>query len=133
MKKTLIVLALCFSPCAAIAQVQLKISASDLAAQRAAILKAVDTKEYSELTAKDREELVGLLQSLDGAAVSSADAPGTEQRVNEILARAFADSKLYCRQVKEMGSNMSKRSCMTMGAKRRAAESRDATQAIRAY
>lgn len=133
MKKTLIALALCCAPHIAAAQVQLKLAGNDLPGQRAAILSAIDTKEYTELSAKDREELVGLLQSVDGASVSSDGALATERRVNEILGRAFADSKLYCRQVKEVGSNMSKRSCMTMGAKRRAAESREAAQSIKVY
>lgn len=133
MKKTLIALALCSASQIAAAQVQLKLVGNDLPGQRAAILKAIDTKEYSELSAKDREELLGLLQSVDGASVVSDGASNVEQRVNEILGRAFADSKLYCRQIKEVGSNMSKRSCMTMGAKRRAAESRDAVQPIKVY
>lgn|SRR5574343_375121 len=133
MKKTLIALALCAAPHFAAAQVQLKLDAGDLPVQRNAILKAIDTKEYSELSSKEREELLGLLQSVDGAAAASGAPADAERRVNEILSRAYTDSKLYCRQIKEVGSNMSKRSCMTMGAKRRAAESREAAQSIKVY
>ena len=107
---------------AADAPVQLDISKGDLASQRVAITKAINGNDYSEFGAAERTELSKLLDAIEQNPSASAQNLGNQVRANELLSTAFADSKLVCRQVKEIGSNMAKRSCMTVAAKRRAAE-----------
>jgi hypothetical protein len=107
---------------AADAPVQLDISKGDLASQRVAITKAINGDDYSEFGAAERTELSKLLDAIEQNPSASAQNLTNQVRANELLSTAFADSKLVCRQVKEIGSNMAKRSCMTVAAKRRAAE-----------
>ena len=107
---------------AADAPVQLDISKGDLASQRVAITKAVNGNDYSEFGAAERTELSKLLDAIEQNPSASAQNLTNQVRANELLSTAFADSKLVCRQVKEIGSNMAKRSCMTVAAKRRAVE-----------
>lgn len=107
---------------AADAPVQLDISKGDLASQRVAITKAINGNDYSEFGAAERTELSKLLDAIEQNPSASAQNLTNQVRANELLSTAFADSKLVCRQVKEIGSNMAKRSCMTVAAKRRAAE-----------
>lgn len=107
---------------AADAPVQLDISKGDLASQRVAITKAINGDDYSEFGAAERTELSKLLDAIEQNPSASAQNLTNQARANELLSTAFADSKLVCRQVKEIGSNMAKRSCMTVAAKRRAAE-----------
>jgi hypothetical protein len=102
--------------------VQLDIAKGDITAQRNTIDKAIVSEEYVEFVPAERAELATLLIEI-GENPSAADQNLLKQkRANEILAKAFADSRMICRQVKEVGSNMSKRSCMTVAAKRRASE-----------
>ena len=102
--------------------VQLDIAKGDIPAQRNTIDKAIVSEEYVEFVPAERAELATLLIEI-GENPSAADQNLLKQkRANEILAKAFADSRMICRQVKEVGSNMSKRSCMTVAAKRRASE-----------
>ena len=107
---------------AADAPVRLDISKGDLASQRVAITKAINGNDYSEFGAAERTELSKLLDAIEQNPSASAQNLTNQVRANELLSTAFADSKLVCRQVKEIGSNMAKRSCMTVAAKRRAAE-----------
>ena len=107
---------------AADAPVQLDISKGDLASQRVAITKAINGNDYSEFGAAERTELSKLLDAIEQNPSASAQNLTNQGLANELLSTAFADSKLVCRQVKEIGSNMAKRSCMTVAAKRRAAE-----------
>jgi hypothetical protein len=104
------------------APVQLDISKGDITTQRAAIARAVSGNEYSEFGAAERTELSALLDTIEQNPTASEQNLASQKRVNAILATAYSDSKQICRQVKEIGSNMSKRTCMTVAAKRRAAE-----------
>lgn len=104
------------------APVQLDVSKGDIAGQRAAIMKTISGNEYSELADGDRNELVRQLDAIEQDPSAVERNLASQKRANQILATGYADSKLICRQVKEIGSNMSKRSCMTVAAKRRAAE-----------
>jgi hypothetical protein len=107
---------------AADAPVQLDLSKGDLASQRVAITKAINGNDYSEFGSDERTELSKLLDSIEQNPTASEQNLASQKRANAILSTAYSDSKQICRQVKEIGSNMSKRSCMTMAAKRRAAE-----------
>jgi hypothetical protein len=104
------------------APVQLDISKGDIAGQRAGIMKAISGSEYSELADANRLELYRQLDAIEQNPSAAERNLASQKRANDILATGYADSRQICRQVKEIGSNMSKRSCMTMAAKRRAAE-----------
>ena len=104
------------------APVSLDITKGNLTAQRADIMKAIGGNEYSELTDADRRELYKLLDAIEQNPSAAEQNLANQKRANDILAAGHADSRMICRQVKEIGSNMSKRSCMTVAAKRRAAE-----------
>ncbi len=104
------------------APVQLDISKGDITGQRAAIMKAISGSEYSELADANRLEIYSQLDAIEQNPTAAERNLASQKRANDILATGYADSRLICRQVKEIGSNMSKRSCMTVAAKRRAAE-----------
>ena len=85
-------------------------------------MKAISGSEYSELADANRLELYRQLDAIEQNPSAAERNLASQKRANDILATGYADSRLICRQVKEIGSNMSKRSCMTVAAKRRAAE-----------
>lgn len=109
---------------------------SSFTAQRDAIFKALDDgKTYSEITADDAQVVrssLARITSLLGSSTASVDKLphhtrvqvfNEQERINTLLLRAHADSRMVCRREKATGSNMSTNVCMTVGDRRRATES----------
>ena len=108
---------------------------SSFAAQRDAIFKALDDGEtYSEIAADDAQVVrssLARITSLLGSSTASVDKLphhtrvqvfNEQERINTLLLRAHADSRMVCRREKATGSNMSTNVCMTVGERRRAAD-----------
>ena len=102
--------------------VQLDIAKGDITAQRNTIDKAIVSDDYVEFVPAERAELTTILLEIGENPTATDQNLLKQKRANEILVKAHTDSRMICRQVKEVGSNMSKRSCMTVAAKRRASE-----------
>ncbi len=103
-------------------------------AQREAIIKALgDGETYSEIAAEDmqivKESLNRISSLLDGAQ-SVDQLPETtkvrvfndQERINTLLSRAHADSRVVCKREKPTGSNRPTNTCMTVAERRRARE-----------
>ncbi|MEL1266124.1 hypothetical protein [Pseudoxanthomonas putridarboris] len=103
-------------------------------AQREAILKALgDGETYSEIAAEDlqivKESLDRISSLLDGAQSVGQLPEGTkvrvfneQERINTLLGRAHADSRVVCKREKPTGSNRPANTCMTVAERRRARE-----------
>jgi hypothetical protein len=102
--------------------IQFSLSAGNLSQQRLNINQKLQQPEYSELTQQNRIELNNLLDFSVSEELTSNQAVVRQDKINNILRQAFAESKLICVFEKELGSNMKKKQCQTMAAKRRAFE-----------
>jgi len=105
--------------------IQLSLASGNVSMQRQQIEAKLGQVEYTELTKENRTALNEQFASLVGESVPSDAAKAAEIRINSILKQTFADSKLVCTYEKPLGSNMKKRNCMTVAARKR---SYDATQ-----
>ncbi len=99
--------------------IQLSVAAGNIPQQRLDINQKLTQQEYAELKAADRAVLNQELDSLESNALAGDDAVAAQNKVNGILAQAFADSKLVCTYEQALGSNMKKRQCMTVAAKKK--------------
>lgn len=99
--------------------VQLSVAAGNIPQQRQQIETKLGQVEYSELTKESRVELNAQFAALDALPAGSQDALSAETRINAILKKAFADSKLVCTFETPLGSNRKQRTCMTVAAKTR--------------
>ena len=87
----------------------------DVAAQRKVIEAKLAQPEYVELSKEGRAELDRHFATLESS-------PGDAQAVagvNVVLKKAFSDSRLTCTFEQALGSNMKKRQCMTVAARKR--------------
>lgn len=91
----------------------------DVSSQVTVARGKIDQIEYNELTAADRQILLANLDLLQNPVITKQQSSEAQASANRIFAKAFADSKLTCTFEKPMGSNMKKRTCMTMAAKKR--------------
>ena len=105
--------------------IQLSLASGNDSMQRQQIEAKLGQLEYTELTKENRAALNEKFALLDGASVPSDAAKAAETRINSILKQTFAEIKAVCTYDKPLGSNMKKRSCMTVAARKR---SYDATQ-----
>jgi hypothetical protein len=105
--------------------IQLSVAAGNVPAQRQQIEAKLTQVEYSELSKDNRVALSEQFALLESSAAAGPGAKAAEDRINGILQQTFADSKLVCSYEKALGSNMKKRNCMTVAARKR---SYDATQ-----
>lgn len=103
---------------------------AELAEQRARIEAALRTEAYSEFKRTDRTALAERLDALEGALPEQgalAELPaenqawvGSEQeKLNALLDRAYADSRVTCVREEQIGSSMRKRVCATAAQRRR--------------
>ncbi|MEN1940038.1 hypothetical protein WCE41_00865 [Luteimonas sp. MJ246] len=104
-------------------------------AQRDAIIAALrDGETYSDISDEDArvvQESLLHIASLLGDAQTVKQLPDAtrvrvfneQERINTLLGRAHADSRMVCRREKATGSNMSTNVCMTVGDRRRATDS----------
>ena len=100
--------------------IQLSIAAGNISQQRLEINQKLSLSTYAELSQENRVELNQLLDSLLDDSLLGNVAIIKQDKVNNILKQSFADSKLSCKLVAEIGSNMKKKVCQTVAAKRRA-------------
>ena len=100
--------------------IQLSIAAGNVFQQRLEINQKLSLPKYSELSQDNRVELNQLLDSLVANPLLGNEAIIKQDKVNNILKKSFADSKLICKLEAEIGSNMKKKVCQTAAAKRRA-------------
>ena len=100
--------------------IQLSIAAGNVSQQRLEINQKLSLSAYAELSQENRVELNQLLDSLLDDSLLGNVAIIKQDKVNKILKQSFADSKLSCKLVAELGSNMKKKVCQTVAAKRRA-------------
>ncbi len=105
--------------------IQLSLASGNVSMQRQQIEAKLGQVEYTELTKENRTALNEQFALLVGESVPSDAAMAAEIGINSILKQTFADSKLVCTYEKPLGSNMKKRNCMTVAARKR---SYDATQ-----
>ena len=85
-----------------------------------AIETAIEGKEYSELSKENRTRLAEQFELVLAPDFDAGAGADVEVAINQILGKAFADSKLVCVYEKPIGSNMKKRVCTTAAAKERA-------------
>ncbi len=102
--------------------IQFSLSVGNLSQQRLNINQKLQQPEYSELNQQNLIELNKSLDLLINQELTSNEVMTRQDQVNSILKQTFADSKLICRFENEIGSNMKKKQCQTMAAKRRAFE-----------
>ncbi|GGA70633.1 hypothetical protein GCM10011521_05920 [Arenimonas soli] len=106
-------------------------SASELAEQRALIEAAVKTEAYREMGRTQRTELREDLDAIQAGMPAQGTlgqaAPGDQARlaalgddVNELLDRAYADSRVTCSRQQQIGSSFSRKVCTTAAQRRRA-------------
>jgi hypothetical protein len=91
----------------------------DIAGQVKVARSKIDQIEYKEITSANRQVLLQKLDVLEGASVSKQQIAEAQSTANDILAKAFSDSKLTCSFETALGSNMKKRICVTAAAKKR--------------
>lgn len=98
---------------------QLSLYDGSIDQQRAVIEKKITQIEYIELTNENRTAMFKHLDFLRQNGASDQKAVNAQQAVNEILFDAFSDSKIVCKYDTALGTNMKKRSCMTLAAQKR--------------
>lgn len=119
----LVCISLAFSTVAISAETQraaFSLSAGNWPQQIKAIEMAIEGKEYAELSKENRNRLAAQFDIVLAPDFDAAAGADVELTINQILGKAFADSKLVCVYEKPIGSNMKKRVCTTVAAKERA-------------
>jgi hypothetical protein len=99
--------------------IQLSVAAGNIPQQRQQIETKLGQIEYSELTKESRNELNAQFSALETFPAGLQEVLSAETRINAILKKAFADSKLVCTFETPLGSNKKQRTCMTVAAKTR--------------
>jgi len=95
--------------------------------------KALDNGEYAEISADDRAQVRHSLERITlrvGDRQTAQKLPpavqnevfNDQERINTILTRAHADSRLVCQHTRSTGSNMPKSRCLTVAERRRIEE-----------
>ena len=95
--------------------------------------KALDNGEYAEISADDRAQVRQSLERITlrvGDRQTAQELPpavqnevfNDQERINTILTRAHADSRLVCQHTRATGSNMPKSRCLTVAERRRIEE-----------
>lgn len=100
----------------------ISISAGNLPQQIKTIESLLDGKDYSELSKENRTRLESQFDLLLSPDFDASTASDVESNINQLLHKAFADSKLVCVYEKPVGSNLKKRVCSTAAAKERSNE-----------
>ena len=136
MSKTLLmVLLFGFATAAnATAEPEVSVTEGSFAAQAREIKKSLsDGKTYAEMSRVERDEVRSLLDRmsarLEGVATveelpeqDRLDLFNEQERVNALLVKAYADSRIVCAKRGRTGSHMRDNSCQTVAERRRRAE-----------
>jgi hypothetical protein len=99
--------------------VQLSIPAGNLEVQQNLIQTKMAGVEYSEMSADNRKQINTELEAIVSGSITGETAMKAQKNINELLVKAFSDSKLVCSREKKTGSHMLTRTCMTAAAKKR--------------
>ncbi|MFZ9310786.1 MAG: hypothetical protein ACO24O_04710 [Arenimonas sp.] len=99
--------------------VQVSVAAGNIPQQRQQVEAKLTQVEYVELTKESRAILDAQFDLLEASPLTADQGLAAQNRINGILKQAFADSKLVCNYEQTLGSNMKKRTCLTMAAKKR--------------
>lgn len=106
----------------------------DFGNQQAAIVRALDDgKTYSEISLQDKrqvrdslERMSALIEGSGSVAQLAADQKvelfNEQERVNTILTKASADSRLICERATPVGTRMKSNNCQTVAERRRRRE-----------
>ncbi|HYQ25211.1 hypothetical protein [Stenotrophomonas sp.] len=95
--------------------------------------KALNNGDYAEISADDRAQVQQSLQRITqrmGDHQTAQELPpavqneifNDQERINTLLSRAHADSRLICQYTRTTGSNMPKSRCLTVAERRRIEE-----------
>ncbi|MGE6333778.1 hypothetical protein [Stenotrophomonas sp. NPDC077659] len=95
--------------------------------------KALNNGEYAEISADDRAQVQQSLERITqrmGEHRTAQELPAAvqnelfndQERINILLSRAHADSRLICQYTRTTGSNMPKSRCLTVAERRRIEE-----------
>jgi hypothetical protein len=110
---------------------RLDVTKPDLFKQIELISSAVkDSKEFSEISEGDKNIVLETLMQVKSevsvaAKFDPANLTDEQEKVNAILDRAEADSRLICVREKPLGSHMPIKICTTVAARKRNAEKAD--------
>ena len=100
--------------------IQLNVANGDIAGQVDLIMKKIEQAQYVELSKKDRAELTGNLTEIESGSLDPASIATAQSEVNEILRKAFEDSKLVCTYYQVLGTRQRQKACMTVAEKKAA-------------
>jgi hypothetical protein len=119
------------APTLASEAIQIDLSKPTIAEQQRLVIKTIsDDPKYSEMQKTDRDTVQATLLEISDALVggkslaslnleSRREIELKQQTVNNLLAKAFRDSKMVCTKEAVIGSNMLKRLCKTAAARKR--------------
>lgn len=99
--------------------VQVSVSAGNIPQQRQQIEAKLTQVEYAELTKENRAALNAQFELLQTTPLPADQGLAAQDRINGILKKTFADSKLVCTYETPLGSNKKQRTCITVAAKAR--------------
>ena len=99
--------------------IQLSVAAGNIPQQRQQIEAKLTQVEYAELTKQNRADLTAQFDLLGTSPLPADQGLAAQDRINGILKKTFADSKLVCTFETPLGSNKKQRTCMTVAAKAR--------------
>ncbi len=109
---------------------QLDVTNADLLPQVQMIEYMIQMPEYIEIAAVDKSILKGQLAALQQGELDATASLKAQEQVNAILKQAFADSRLVCTVEKAPNSNLKKRYCQTVGAKKKESQKALNTSAV---
>ena len=110
--------------------VQLDIASGNVPGQIQTIQKAIHEPRYSEMSADDKSALNQQLAALQQGQLDSVGTAKAQEQVNSILSKAYADSRMVCTMEKPLGSNLKKRTCKTVAAKKKQHQNTQSTSDI---
>jgi hypothetical protein len=113
--------------------VTINATTADFEASKAKLLKELDSADYSEITASEKDTVLKALDRIDAHMrtvtrsdqLSEADRTAVfndQETINTITSHAAADSRMVCEREEKIGTHMPKNICMTV-AQRKAVES----------
>jgi hypothetical protein len=133
MRLSVFMMGLCLFSSSLIAKeaIKLDLSKAAFAEQQAKLVKTLsEDTNYSEMSQTDRAEVVSALERISeklpsGATITSLAAEEKhaveldQTAINELVAKAYRDSRLVCTKEPTLGSNMIRRVCKTAAARNR--------------
>ncbi len=95
---------------------------TDFDAVRSRMLGQLDSDRYAEITPEDKAAVIGALdrigRRLANPSKGDPDFLGIfndQELINQIMAHAKAESRMYCEREQPVGTHITRVTCMTMG------------------